>query len=331
MSTLGRHEDPRARVWVPLSVGYLDDPVMSACSTEAQLVYLRGLLHAKRAASDGVVSLRIITGALWEVMEPADVRAAVDELTAADKWLRIDVDTYEIARWAKYNDRPDSGANRSRSGAMKGNHQRWHIARNVVDPDCPICNGDINPEEEEPQVNRTDIAPESPPTRGTDRPRVAPESLEGEGEGELDNPHLQLLKDSTANGDDDGSRRMATGPAVVAHSALSALGLPDPKPSVGEQRTVERALDAGATVSQVVDLAHKAVDANPGNVRAYWAKSVANLAQDVTERRKSEPNPMANIAGDEAFAYLNDTQVKPEIAKANLAAARAALHTRKTT
>ena len=50
---------------------------------------------------------------------------------------------FGLVNWQEYN--PSTGA--SDSGAY-GNHQRWHVNRGIVSPDCPICPKEPVPDED---------------------------------------------------------------------------------------------------------------------------------------------------------------------------------------
>ena len=329
MKRLERHDDPTASLFVPLSCGFLDDMEVNDCSPLAQLVYIRALLHAKRAATDGLVTLRQITGALYPHVDADDVLGAAGQLCNRGLWEQTDhPDRYQISAWLKHNvsawERSEERSAK-RKGALMTNHKKGlHDDKPVVDcPDCSKAQSThVSPGGSAPSAKRS-------LQRGNSGSASAAQETETETETETESAALSSSSTVTPrgpaeSGDDDG-KGMAEGPAVVAHSALRALGFQDATPTPGEQRTIARALKAGATVEQIVDLAYKAVGADPSDLRAYHTKSVSNLATGLTERRRDEPDPMANIAGDEAFAYLADTQVAPEVAKANLSAAREAL------
>lgn len=274
---LARHVDNRHRIYVPWSVGYLDDPDWSKASAHAQLVYFRGTLHAKRAAMGGVVSLHVVTGGLWGVMAPEDVAAAAQELVAAEKWKQLDDDTFLVVSYQYHNGvEGDSGAIKRRSDAIRGNHIRWHVNRDQPDEDCEYC---YPPETTDSQVNEG----ASPPESGANRGRIGGESLEVEREAESD-----VKKPSSA----PASNRALELSAEELHraretveDALDLLGYEVATISDPEVRTVARAHRRGATPDLVLDLADRSVQAN--EPRAYWLTCVS-----ASNSNLGEPEPL---------------------------------------
>ena len=62
-------------------------------------------------------------------------------------------DSIAINSWSEWNDSRDEIEAMSKGGKM-GNHVRWHVKKNVVDPACELC------------PNPPDSVPDSPPDRG---------------------------------------------------------------------------------------------------------------------------------------------------------------------
>ncbi|MEM9655161.1 MAG: hypothetical protein AAGA65_23930 [Actinomycetota bacterium] len=185
---------------MPLSTHYLDDEQVEELSVLAELVYLRGLLHAKRAASDGVVSVRRIAGGLiGKPLAPGDpevdlqqVQAAAQELATVtvrpdDRPLWEPLEgapgRYRISAYLKHNEAAEAVENRRRSdtngrriGALKTNHGKGLHENNPV-PDCPLC-------EENPQVGAVEGASAPPTAADSGRSERAPS-------GAPDAPHLR--------------------------------------------------------------------------------------------------------------------------------------------
>lgn len=91
-----------------------------------------------------------------------------DELVAAGLWSRS-TGGYQFHQWADRNpSRSDVEATRSQSssGAIVGNHRRWHVAKGIVKSDCPLCQ-----EEQEQDSDRgTDRGADSDPDRTPNPP-----------------------------------------------------------------------------------------------------------------------------------------------------------------
>lgn len=151
------------RLWVPLSVDILEDEALNDCSIVAQLVYLRGLAHAKRASRDGMVSKRAVVGGLYSAVAlPTDegwvtnddtLDLAIDELVRAELWASTDTDgQYQITGWLKHNEPVDRVAERiaDRKAQRSANAHRTNHKKGLHDKhphvDCPTC------QEEFPQV-----------------------------------------------------------------------------------------------------------------------------------------------------------------------------------
>lgn len=68
-------------------------------------------------------------------------KADAERLVAAGLWIK-NGDGYVFHQWEERNPRRDAveEARASRSErAVLGNHQRWHVERGKIDPQCPHC------------------------------------------------------------------------------------------------------------------------------------------------------------------------------------------------
>lgn len=93
-----------------------------------------------------------------------DWEPLADRLVSAGYWwpeTRDGEPGFGLVNWQEYN--PATGA--SDSGAF-GNHQRWHVKRGIVSPDCPLCPQEPAPDDDGSSGGiaprfRTDIGGES--------------------------------------------------------------------------------------------------------------------------------------------------------------------------
>lgn len=264
MKRLERHRDPKASMWVPLSCGFLDDLEINSCSALAQLVYVRALLHAKRNGTDGLVSVRQITGGLYPHAVAGDVQQASTELVDNGLWLgTTDPDRFTIAQWVKHNGsaalalRERSG---KRSGALITNHGKGQHDGDPR-PDCPRCQADVSPDESAHSAS----APHSGSARGTaSGPLVATEV-------EVEEEKEKTLESSTVHPrppdppDDD-----------EAQQVIDGLGIRNAVPTDGERATIALAIRRGWTVAQLETKAARALDA--GEPRKYLLAALERCA-----------------------------------------------------
>lgn len=137
--------------FVPLHVHYRRDRAIRRAGAQAELLYIRGLVHAKVADSGGRIEdydLPLIADGI------TDSDDAVRQLTSNALWVE-DGQGWLIRSWEKWN----GGADRSADG-VRGNHVRWHVGRGVVVEECPLCRPDIAPDDR-PRI-APDDRPESP-------------------------------------------------------------------------------------------------------------------------------------------------------------------------
>jgi hypothetical protein len=133
-----------ARIFAQIDVYYFeDDRVLEA--GDAWPLHFAAILACKRNLTDGTLTRRQLERIAPE--SPPDIGAMI--ATLIEVGLFIDWGTsIEVRGWAKWNDSSDYIEAVS-DGGKKGNHLRWHVRKNVIDPECELCR----------------IAPESPPDR----------------------------------------------------------------------------------------------------------------------------------------------------------------------
>lgn len=126
-------------IYVPLDVNYLRDPKIRKAGPDAELLYLRGLAHAKGGSTDGHIAefdLPVVAVGLTRI--PQRVKA----LVANGLWEREDEGWY-IAGWRKWNKTNRQLAEdkeAKRRGAEKTNHARYHVGPDGdFNPTCSLC------------------------------------------------------------------------------------------------------------------------------------------------------------------------------------------------
>ncbi len=130
-----------AEVWVKWHVRYFDDPKVRAAGKDGAWLYAAALLYAKDQLTDGFIpkdQVPVLAAQAWA--QPRGAKALVRE----GLWLEVD-GGYQVARWGEWH-QPAEAVEKERlakaSGAAVTNHQRWHVARKVVEPTCRLCVSD---------------------------------------------------------------------------------------------------------------------------------------------------------------------------------------------
>lgn len=126
-------------VYVPLDVNYLRDPKVRRAGSDAELLYLRGLAHAKGGSTDGFIAdfdLEVVGVGL------SRLRTRVASLVEHGLWKEVD-GGWRIAGWTKWNktNRQMSEDKEARKlGAEKTNHKRYHLGEDGdFNPSCSLC------------------------------------------------------------------------------------------------------------------------------------------------------------------------------------------------
>lgn len=125
-------------VYVPLNVNYVRDPKVRRAGPDAELLYVRGLAHAKGAETDGVIfdfDLEVVAVGLPRV------NARVKALVEVGLWEEVD-GGWRVVGWEKWNPLvADLRAlkARQRESAIATNHQRYHVDKGEFSRSCPLC------------------------------------------------------------------------------------------------------------------------------------------------------------------------------------------------
>lgn len=156
-------------LFVPLDVNYPRDRAIRRAGPEAELVFIRGLVFTKGTKTDGFLADFDLDAAMVG-LKPAWVKKGVDALVKVGLWTVVD-DGWQVRSWAKWNSTQEQIAKdqeAKREGGKQGNHKRWHIEKNKIDPKCDLCVTD----------RTTDRSSDS----DSDRTRVAEIEVEVEGD-----------------------------------------------------------------------------------------------------------------------------------------------------
>jgi hypothetical protein len=124
--------------FVPLDIHYLRDPSIRRAGGNAELLYIRSLVYAKSAESDGFVpdfDLSTVGVGLQGISR------RVEALVREHLWIEVP-GGWRIRSWEKWNKtKSQVKADKEvlRDAAIKGNHERWHVGSGKKDPRCPHC------------------------------------------------------------------------------------------------------------------------------------------------------------------------------------------------
>ena len=113
-------------IYVPLDANYLRDPKVRRAGPDAELLYVRGLAHAKGGGTDGMIEdfdLPVVGVGLPKL------QARVDALVKVGLWEQR-TGGYYISGWLNWNPSTAELADKKeqrRKGAEATNHKRYHL------------------------------------------------------------------------------------------------------------------------------------------------------------------------------------------------------------
>lgn len=178
-------------VFAKIDTAFPDDPKVIDAGDIAELVYLRCVLRSKHYLTDGIIDRRVLARWLAGIRgKPATHMARLVEVGLVvehdDGWAIPD---HAWRRWNSTAEEVEQTRQDKADGGAKGNHERWHVARQKFVASCQFC-----------------VASPSHPDRITDR--LSSPEVETETEGETD------LGQPTPSPDGDGPQLVLVGPVV---------------------------------------------------------------------------------------------------------------------
>ena len=127
-----------ARLFVPLDVEFATDDKIIAAGPLAGYLYVCSLAYAKRSGKEGFIHASQV-----QFLAPGLTKQSTHAQRLADVGLWAATDGgWTIAAWSRHNLSGDQLAERKnmqRAKAIAGNHQRHHVAKNVIEPECELC------------------------------------------------------------------------------------------------------------------------------------------------------------------------------------------------
>lgn len=127
-------------LFVPLDVNYPRDRAIRQAGPEAELVFIRALVFTKGSKTDGFLADFDLDAAMVG-LKPAWVKKGVDALVKVGLWNAVD-DGWQVRSWEKWNSTQEQIAEdqeAKREGGKQGNHKKWHVDREIINPKCDLC------------------------------------------------------------------------------------------------------------------------------------------------------------------------------------------------
>lgn len=248
--------------YVAVSVDMPDHPKIEYLSDKAFRLVIRAWCYSRKHLTDGRID-----GRKWNTLAPPKVRRELIDEGIVEEQANGSVQLHGFLDWQQSRAQIDEKRGEQSRGATTTNHQRWHVARNVIDPDCTLC-----PSSTEPPTDETaDPTSDRFTDRSTDRSEVgsgvqrrgatretpattSPQVTPATGGGGTDLPIDQLITDLAARGIragrlTDHQRALTTEmlathgrdaliaeatagrpPAVIAGALVRWLDMPEPPP-----------------------------------------------------------------------------------------------------
>jgi hypothetical protein len=152
-----------------LDCGWWRHPHFRGLSAEALHVWQAGVSFCMDAATDGmlgVADVEELAAALG--VKASWVRKATKELTARGLWREVqgpygtELETVGYADHNPTKTEIDAYTEERSELGRKGNHVRWHVNEDRVDPRCPYCTGELDCDT--PNTDRSSDGSTDPPT-----------------------------------------------------------------------------------------------------------------------------------------------------------------------
>lgn len=125
--------------WFRMDDTWGTHPKVQACSPLARLLWVYGGLYCAQHLTDGAIP----KSAMPLIVAAAGAgRKHPAELVSAGLWTDHG-DEYEVNNWFEYQpsrDVVEAIREKRKTAGIEGNHQRWHVAKGISAPMCPLCN-----------------------------------------------------------------------------------------------------------------------------------------------------------------------------------------------
>jgi hypothetical protein len=128
------------RTYIRLHDGMPDHPKVVGLPDAAFRLYVEALCWCSRHLTDGMVpvaALKRLGG-----YSPKSIRQLVESGLIVSLEARKDTCGYMIHDYTEHQRTADEVADYrrlKRSAGVTGNHERWHVARGIIDPSCELC------------------------------------------------------------------------------------------------------------------------------------------------------------------------------------------------
>lgn len=283
-----------ADLWVKWDVDFFDDPKIRAAGKDGAWLFAAALLYAKKQLTDGYIpegQVPVLAAQSWA--HPRGAKALVRE----GLWIEVE-GGYQIARWGEWH-QPAEVVEQAReakaSGAAITNHQRWHVARGLVEPTCRLCTGDPQNRSDKRSLERSDQRSEG---------RSLEVSLPGRQSTEYRDLSSSRELSSQTVGSDDDSEDPRIGQALAHVAAMRAPGkAPAYLRKVAANLRAEEALD--------VDAARLCADYPDAPADLIAAALAGEDARNLAHFRRTTDNPPP---ADKAAALAHVRQLRQETA-----------------
>jgi hypothetical protein len=123
--------------WFKVDDGLAFHPKVMAAGNAAMGLWVRAGAWSAAHTTDGFLTREVV--AVLGGKKPH-----VDALVKAGLWT-AEPEGYRFRDWLDYQPSARDvklGEDAASTRGLFGNHQRWHVNRHVVDPDCQFCTGD---------------------------------------------------------------------------------------------------------------------------------------------------------------------------------------------
>jgi hypothetical protein len=116
------------------------DPKMIAAGPMPRLLYVHCVLYAKENLTDGYIDPFVLQLVAIDIPQPRRHMATlvkVGALEVRENGWAIPLDVWQ--RWNPTASEVTAKRDAKRLAGIRGNHERWHLAKGTSDPKCELC------------------------------------------------------------------------------------------------------------------------------------------------------------------------------------------------